>query len=59
MYSNNILNFQVFPTNLNACTKKSGKLLKEPHILGIDMTLKYTFTLCLTGTGRNRNEGVL
>ena len=32
MYSNNILNFQVSVTILNACTKKSGNLLKAPRI---------------------------
>ena len=32
MYSNNILNFQVFTAILNACTKKSGNLLNEPRI---------------------------
>ena len=32
MYSNNILNFQESTTILNACTKKSGKLLKAPRI---------------------------
>ena len=32
MYSNNILNFQVSTTILNACTKKSGNLLNTPHI---------------------------
>ena len=31
MYSNNIVNFQEFTTILNACTKKSGNLLKAPH----------------------------
>ena len=31
MYSNNILNFQESKTILNACTKKSGNLLKEPR----------------------------
>ena len=30
IYSNNILNSQESPTILNACTKKSGKLLKAP-----------------------------
>ena len=30
MYSNNILNFQESMTILNACTKKSGTLLKAP-----------------------------
>ena len=28
MYSNNIVNFQEYKTILNACTKKSGNLLK-------------------------------
>ena len=32
MYSNNILNFQESTTILNACTKKSGNLLKTPRI---------------------------
>ena len=32
MYSNNILNFQVSMTILNAYTKKSGKLLMAPRI---------------------------
>ena len=32
MYSNNILKFQESETILNACTKKSGNLLKAPHI---------------------------
>ena len=32
MYSNNILNFQVCMTISNACTKKSGNLLKAPLI---------------------------
>ena len=31
MYSNNILNFQKSMTILNACTKKSGNLLKDPR----------------------------
>ena len=35
MYSNNILNFQVSMTILNACTKKSGDLLKTPRIFVI------------------------
>ena len=33
MYSNNIVNFQESTTILNACTKKSGNLLKAPRIL--------------------------
>ena len=32
MYSNNIVNFQECSTILNACTKNSGNLLKEPRI---------------------------
>ena len=35
MYSNNILNYQVSTTILNACTKKSGNLLKAPRIFDI------------------------
>ena len=35
MYSNNILNFQESTTILNACTKKSGNLLKALRILNI------------------------
>ena len=35
MYSNKILNFQESTTILNACTKKSGILLKGPHIYTI------------------------
>ena len=31
MYSNNIVNFQKSTTIWNACTKKSGNLLKEPR----------------------------
>ena len=33
MYSNNIVNFQESTTILNACTKKSGNLLKAPRRL--------------------------
>ena len=32
MYSNNLVNFQESTTVLNACTKKSGNLLKAPRI---------------------------
>ena len=32
MYSNNIVNFQDSTTIFNACTKKSGNLLKAPRI---------------------------
>ena len=35
VYSNNILNFQESTTILNACTKKSGNLLKAPRNLFI------------------------
>ena len=31
MYSNSVVNFQESTTILNACTKKSGNLLKAPH----------------------------
>ena len=34
MYGNNIVNFQESKIILNACTKKSGNLLKAPRILG-------------------------
>ena len=36
MYSNKILNFQESTTILNACTKKSGNLLKVPHTSQIE-----------------------
>ena len=39
MYSNNILNFQESMTILNACTKKSGNLLKAPRISTLDTHL--------------------
>ena len=39
MYSNNILNFQEATTILNACTKKSGNLLKAPHSSLVNPTL--------------------
>ena len=35
MYSNNILTFQEFVTIINACTKKSGNLLKVPRIYNL------------------------
>ena len=41
VYSNNIVNFQESTTILNACTKKSGNLLKAPRIPWI-----VTFWLC-------------
>ena len=31
MYRNNLVNFQASTTILNACTKKSGNLLKAPR----------------------------
>ena len=40
MYSNNILNFQESTTILNACTKKSGNLLKAPRIIENNNFLK-------------------
>ena len=43
MYSNNILNVQESTTILNACTKKSGNLLKVPRI-----TENYFATLQVT-----------
>ena len=39
IYSNNIVNFQASTTILNACTKKSGNLLKAPGILFRPATL--------------------
>ena len=39
MYSNNIVNFQESRTILNACTKKSGNLLKAPRILLLEKCL--------------------
>ena len=33
IYINNLLNFQESMTILNACTKKSGNLLKAPRIM--------------------------
>ena len=44
MYSNNILNFQESTTMLNACTKKSGNLLKAPRTM-------------TTGLGNNKTSG--
>ena len=41
MYSNNIVNFQESTTILNACTKKSGNLLKAPHICQIPLALSF------------------
>ena len=39
MCSNNILNFQESTTILNACTKKSGNLLKAPRMRQIESLL--------------------
>ena len=38
MYSNNIMYLQESMTILNACTKKSGNLLKAPHIFLISLS---------------------
>ena len=35
MYSNNMVNFQESTTILNACTKKSGNLLKVPRAMSV------------------------
>ena len=50
MYSNNILNFQECTTILNACTKKSGNLLKAPLCTYIpdDKRKKLRFSIQLT-----------
>ena len=47
MYSNNILNFQESTTILNACTKKSGKLLLcEKNSLETNIQkYKYEYTM--------------
>ena len=37
IYRNNILNFQESTTFLNACTKKSGTLLKAPRMSGLGL----------------------
>ena len=45
MYSNNIVNFQESTTILNACTKKSGNLLKAPRtIIIFQITSKFRVT---------------
>ena len=44
MYSNNIQNFQESTTILNACTKKSGKLLNSPRIYIYIYIYIYIFT---------------
>ena len=50
-YSNNIVNFQESTTTLNACTKKSGNLLKAPRI---SISLKCTHTHTHTHTHTQR-----
>ena len=44
MNSNNILNFQEYTTILNACTKKSGNLLKAP-LKFVEVSLYYALVL--------------
>ena len=41
MYSNNIVNFQESTTILNACTKKSGNLLKAPRIVQREIFVQF------------------
>ena len=43
MYTNNTLNFQEFTIILNACTKKSGNLLKAPRVLNIYDLVSFRF----------------
>ena len=45
MYSNNMVNFQESMTILNACTKKSGNLLKPPHISHVSSSNSHTWLL--------------
>ena len=47
MYSNNILNFQESTTILNACTKKSGNLLKAPRTKVRKFSLPYYLTMAV------------
>ena len=47
MYSNKILNFQESTTILNACTKKSGKLLKAPRTPNLLFSLNCREQQCL------------
>ena len=52
MHSNSMLNFQVSTTILNACTKKSGNLLKAPRTIGITVTFMFHFfSVLLQGRG--------
>ena len=48
MYTNNIVNVQEFTTILNACTKKSGNLLKAPgnhlHIMSLLNDILFTLS---------------
>ena len=55
MYSNNILNFQVSMTILNACTKKSGNLLKAPRITLVHLNWYIIFVFW---QNPNRERGV-
>ena len=41
MYSNNILDFQKSKTILDACTKKSGNLLKAPRIFVCSYLIRF------------------
>ena len=45
MYTNNILNAQESTTILNACTKKSGNLLKVPLVYYLKMFLLFFISL--------------
>ena len=46
MYSNNVLNFQESTTILNACTKKSGNLLKAPRKLNFEFKTEFEIFAC-------------
>ena len=48
MYSNNILNSQESTTILNACTKKSGNLLKAPRIISAIESVVSPLSVCLS-----------
>ena len=48
MYSDNILNFQESTSILNACTKKSGNLLKAPHTHTHTHTHTYIYIYIIT-----------
>ena len=55
MYSNNIVNFQKSTTILNACTKKSGNLLKAPRTL----LMVYNALIERIGTLINRQNTII